>query len=240
MRILLFVCFLYLLVGCSTIQGLFGGRDLDVAEGTVPTEVERTPRYSDSPQMNVPAQRQYKRMSRSRLEEESELHSQAGSMWVSEGQGAYLFVQNKSRREGDVLNVKLEGAALKQVETKVGVIKDLLKQLEEQQQQRLGATDGDPSRAPAAAKPEAKKEEKKDETDLSGVQNISTKIVERMGDGNYRVRGSQPFMINKREYKVIATGLIRPEDFNDAGVASDKLLDPQFDVVSVRRRVTNE
>ena len=43
-------------------------------------------------------------------------------------------------------------------------------------------------------------------------------------------------MIGKREYKVIVTGMIRPEDFNDqAAVSSGKLMDPQFDVVSIRR-----
>ena len=47
-------------------------------------------------------------------------------------------------------------------------------------------------------------------------------------------------MIGKREYKVIITGMIRPEDFNDEGVSSVKLLDPQFDVVSIRRNTKNE
>jgi flagellar L-ring protein precursor FlgH len=47
-------------------------------------------------------------------------------------------------------------------------------------------------------------------------------------------------MIGKREYKVIVTGLIRPEDFNDAGIISEKLLDPQYDVVSLRKTKSNE
>ena len=64
---------------------------------------------------------------------------------------------------------------------------------------------------------------------------VPTRIVERLPDGNYSVKGAQPFMIGKREYKVIVTGMIRPEDFNDEGVSSNKLLDPQYDVVSIRR-----
>jgi flagellar L-ring protein precursor FlgH len=201
-------------------------------------------RYSENPQMSVPSNRQYKRMTRSRLEDESDLGAQAGSMWVMEGQGAYLFAQNKSRREGDVLNVKLDGPSLKQVETKVNVIKKLLKQLEDQEQANLNgglaAAETDPSRAPAAAaaKPEEKKDDSKEE--LANIQQISTKIVEKQADGNYRVRGAQPFMIGKREYKVIAAGLVRPEDFNDEGVSSTKLIDPQFDVVSIRRKPANE
>lgn len=242
MRVIAFFFLLVGLTGCSTFQGLFGDnavtQQLNLSK---PSE----PRYSENPQMNVPANRQYKRMTKSRMEEESDLGSQAGSMWVSEGQTSYLFVQNKSRREGDALNVRLEGPALKQVETKVGVIKKLLKQLEEQEQASLGggnlAQTENPAggdRAPAAAKPaEPKKDEKED---LSDVQNVSTRIVERMADGNYRVKGMQPLMIGKREYKVIVTGLIRPEDFNDEGVAASKLLDPQFDVVSVRRKQGRE
>jgi len=214
-----------------------------------PTDAVVTPdadggsvRYSENPQMSVPSNRQYKRMTRSRMEEEADLGSQAGSMWVMEGQGAYLFAQNKSRREGDVLNVKLDGPSLKQVETKVNVIKKLLKQLEEQELSNQGglaaSAEGDANRAPAAAKPEEAKDDAKEE--LANIQQISTKLVEKLADGNYRVRGAQPFMIGKREYKVIAAGLVRPEDFNDEGISSTKLIDPQFDVVSIRRKPNNE
>lgn len=232
-----------LLTGCSTMQGWFG--DNIVAE-KLNLAPERPARYSDNPQMSVPSNREYRRMTKSRMEEESELHSQAGSMWVSEGQSSYLFVQNKTRREGDIVNVKLEGAALKQVETKVSVIKKLLKQLEDQQnadlqRQKLADNAGDGSRGPASEAPKkeeaAPKEEKEDLTELGSVP---TRIVEKMPDGNYRVKGAQPFMIGKREYKVIVTGLIRPEDYNDEGITSAKLLDPQYDVVSVRRKQGNE
>lgn len=214
-----------------------------------------TPKYSDNPNMGVPTDRQYKRMTRNRLEEESDLGANAGSTWVMEGQGAYLFAQNKMRKEGDLLNVKLDGPAMKQVETKVSVIKKLLKQLEEQQlqqqQQELKnslAQNGEPSRDPAsaeAAKPAAPvaaaaKPEEKEEGGLGEVQTIPTRLIEKLADGNYRIKGQQPFMIGKREYKVLVTGLIRPEDFNDQGISSDRLLDPQYDVVSIRKNTRNE
>lgn len=239
MKKTIFCALLSLLTGCANFQGLFG--DNVVTEKlnlSRPAE-----RYSENPQLNVPANRQYKHMTKQRMEEDAELHSQAGSMWVSEGQGSYLFVQNKSRREGDAMNVKLEGAALRQVETKVGVIKKLLKQLEDQEQEaqnRLAANGENGDRAPAAVKAAEPKKEKDEKEDLSDVQNISTRIVEKMADGNYRVKGMQPFMIGKREFKVIVTGLIRPEDYNDEGIPSSKLLDPQFDVVSVRRKQPHE
>lgn len=231
--------------GCATLKGWMGMDDETVK--AMPLDLEGKPltKFSDSPEVLNPSQRQYRKMTRTRMEEESELQANAGSMWVMEGQGAYLFAQNKTRREGDVLNVKMEGSAQKQVETKVSVIKKLLKQLEEEElrakqpqesQPTPGLAEGQPTpgnkveRAPAAAA--APKEEKEEPLEIGAVP---TKIVERLADGNYRVKGAQPFMIGKREYKVIVTGLIRPEDFNDQGISSNQLLDPQFDVVSIRR-----
>ncbi|MBX2995068.1 MAG: flagellar basal body L-ring protein FlgH [Bdellovibrionaceae bacterium] len=238
LRALLFGCFIVAAVlsaGCATWESA------KESVGLVPTtpEGETIEKFSDNPNMLNVANRNYKRMTRQRMEEEAEIHSQAGSMWVNDGQGAYLFAQNKSRREGDLLNVKIEGAAQKQIETKVAVIKKLLKQLEDEElksqkpQQNLADGGGDAKRAPASA-PAAPKSEEKDEP--LQLEAVPTRIVERMADGNYRVKGQQPFMIGKREYKVIVTGLIRPEDFNDEGVGSGKLLDPQYDVVSIRKK----
>ncbi len=238
------------LCSCSTWNQFFG-------EGQSKTETvkETSTRYSENPQVGFAADRQYKKMTKSRLEEESELGSQAGSMWVMEGQGSYLFAQNKARREGDVLNVRMEGPAFKQVEVKVNVIKKLLKQLEDQEkeaqlQQKLAA-EKSADRTPASEKAsvqnpptnknaEVGKETKEDKQDFSDIQQIQTRIVEKLPDGNYRVKGAQPFMIGKREYKVIVTGMIRPEDYNDEGVSSNKLLDPQFDVVSIRKKEKSE
>ncbi|NUN05956.1 MAG: flagellar basal body L-ring protein FlgH [Bdellovibrio sp.] len=244
--------------GCATMKELMASLDSPKNDDSATPEAgPSTPKYSDNPNMGVPTDRQYKRMTQNRLEEESDLGASAGSTWVMEGQGAYLFAQNKMRKEGDLLNVKLDGPAMKQVETKVSVIKKLLKQLEEQQlqqqQQELKnslAQNGEPSRDPAsveaAAKPAAPavaaaaKPEEKEEGGLGEVQNIPTRLIEKLADGNYRIKGQQPFMIGKREYKVLVTGLIRPEDFNDQGISSDKLLDPQYDVVSIRKNTRNE
>lgn len=204
-------------------------------------------RFSENNQILNTSDRNYKKMTRSRMEEESELHAQAGSMWVMEGQGAYLFAQNKTRKEGDLLNVQVEGPAQKQVEMKVDVIKTLLKQLEDEEKKALQAPALADGKKPdveaqkiAEQKDDGKREpasEKKDEAASSAdaVKTVPTRIIEKLADGNYRVRGQQPFMIGQREYKVIVTGVIRPEDFNDDGVSSNRLLDPQFDVVSLRR-----
>lgn len=239
--------------GCSTLESFISAQNSPPGDtGHIETPAHQTgiERFSDNPNMIPPTARQYRRMTKSQMEDESELHSQAGSMWNSEGQGAYLFTQNKTRREGDLLNVKLEGPGQKQVETKVGVIKKLLKQLEEQEAEKAAVEAGglaanqtkdEANRGPASigsgagannAAPKVEKEEKEEPLDIGP---IPARIVERSPDGNYRVKGAQPFMIGKREYKVILTGIIRPEDFNDEGVGSNKVIDPQYDVVSLRR-----
>ena len=126
------------------------------------------------------------------------------------------------------------------------MIKTLLKQLEEEEKKAMSplasggpasqklAEGKDDGRGPASV-PTDKKEENETST-ADAVKEVPTRIIEKLADGNYRVKGQQPFMIGQREYKVIVTGVIRPEDFNDAGVSSNKLLDPQFDVVSIRKK----
>lgn len=244
---------LVLSTGCATVKGWFGMGEKKVEKPVFAIEGEPSTKFSENSYMPSTANRQYKRMTRQRMEEESELHAQAGSMWVMEGQGAYLFAQNKARREGDALNIKIEGPAQKQIETKVSVIKKLLKQLEDeerkakelqqlQQQQQngqapaqnLAATDAaaQAQRAPAA-EAEKKKDEKEEEVKIDVVP---SRIVERQPDGNFRVKGQQPFMIGKREYKVIVTGIIKPEDYSDDGTGSNKMIDPQYDVVSIRKK----
>lgn len=222
-------CFLLLVLawtfsGCSTIG--------DKVNDVVPF-LDSPVRYSESPQMASGAERKYQSMNRAEIEDASELQAQAGSMWMMEGQTSYLFLQNRSRKEGDALQVKLEGAGQKQVETKVVVIKKLLKQLEEQNRgTRLSENESDPSRAPAST-PAKKPEE--DKPDLSDVAIIPAKITEKTPDGMYRIKGSQPLMIDDKEFKVIMTGILKADDYNDEGVSSNKLIDPQYDVVSIRR-----
>ena len=98
------------------------------------SDEEPLTRYSSLNNMAPPSDRQYKRMTRERMEEESQLNSSAGSLWKMEGQTSYLFAENKHRQEGDPTSIKLEGSALKFVENKAYVIKDLLGQLDEQKQ----------------------------------------------------------------------------------------------------------
>ena len=275
--------------GCATVMGEPEKEvaPVPVAEVKPPepvpdlTEVEDEEpltKYSQMNNMAPPSDRQYKRMTRKKMEEESELGSSAGSLWKMEGQTSYLFTQNKHRREGDPTVIKMEGPALKIIENKAHVVQELLGQLEEQKlraeedakhataeklrlsqlqeekklraeriakgeivvdpmdeaQNELDAKAIEAARAPASIASAAKSpvEEK---IDLKDVELIPSKIVEKMDDDTYRIRGQQYLTIKKKAYKVIATALIRAEDFNDAGVSSTKLIDAQYDVIHVKR-----
>lgn len=227
------------------------------------------PRFSEVENTRVPANRQYKRMNKQRFEEEAEVHPAAGSLWVMEGQGAYLFAQNQIRQVGDILNINIEGAPKMQLQTKTKVISKLLERLERPQMrgpanaqaqnganaagaqgqnppaagqaqnangqagaanapggaQAAGATGAPGAPAEETAKPEAKFD----------VATVPARIVEVLRDGSYRVKGSQQLMIGKREYRVIVTGIVKPEDFNEEGTNASRLLDSQFDIVSQKR-----
>ena len=241
-------------------------------------EVEPLTKYSDLNNMAPPSDRNYRRMTRKTMEDEAELQASAGSLWVMEGQTSFLFAQNNHHDEGDPTAIKMEGTALKQIESKVAVIQDLLTDLEAQkikaeedqknqeaETKRLaeleqakkvidaknasdptydpyeGKYPPDPSlaaRAPAAVekKPEVAKVVPKIEVlDLKEVENIPSRIVEKTKDGMYRIRGQQFLTIKKRPYKVIATALVRPEDFNMASISSTKLVDPQYDVIHIKK-----
>lgn len=256
-----------------------------------PVEVEPVVKYSTEPNYAPVSDRDYKRMTRQRMEDESALNAGAGSLWVMEGQTSYLFAQNKQHRPGDPTKIRVEGAALKQLETKVSTIQELLNQLEEQRiqaeleqkkieedkkreeykQQRLAeiekekekivtdksagddatdekvqklAEDNVNKRMPAAveepadkakfemAKKDASKQEK---PDLKDIEFIPSRIVEKTASGLYKISGQQMMTIKKRPYKVIATGLVRPEDFDEVNIGSDKIFEPQYDVIHIKK-----
>ncbi|MFZ3228755.1 MAG: flagellar basal body L-ring protein FlgH [Pseudobdellovibrio sp.] len=243
---------------------------------------EKLSKYSEVSNMPAPSDRSYRRMTRQKMEEESDLQASAGSLWKMDGQASYLFAQNKHRTEGDPTSIKLEGAAIKQIESKVAVVQDLINELEIQKLQaeedakkaeaeklRLaeieklkpviitdkndpnydayaGQYPGDLMAAEKLAeegrKPAAVAEKKpvvppkeQEKIDLKDVESVPAHIVERMQNGMYRISGQQTITIKKRPYKVIATGLVRPEDFDDNSISSVKLLEPQYDVIHMKR-----
>ncbi len=220
------------------------------AESTAP---QKPLSYSDTQNYRKGEQRRYVRMTKDQFEAEAKIGAQEGSLWVMEGQRGYLFSQNIVRLVGDMLNIKLEGPARTQVETKVSVIKKLLKKIDGPTRRVAGEdSDGDKKedkdkekekpakekskdKDTATAKKDGEGEAGKDEESEYGIDTVPTRIVQRLADGNYRIKGSQSFMIGKREFRVIITGIVRDQDFNDEGISSQALLEPIYDVVSVKK-----
>lgn len=267
--------------GCASFgkkfKAFLNGKSADELEQASAPKVS-TPKFSETDSVPYGVDRKYRRMSRDRFEDEAEVAAGAGSLWVMEGQGAYLFAQNRTRLVGDILAVRIEGTPLTRLQTKTRVIAKLLERLEKptdtgvmrgpasqtsptavggaaaptQSAGAPGQTQGTapgavPGQAPApgqeapgamgAASTAGAPAPAKPEVPFN-VQSVPTRIVEVLRDGSYRVKGSQEFMIGKREYRVIVTGIVRPEDFNDEGLGAEKLLDPQFDIVSAKRGAT--
>ncbi len=242
------------MTGCSSfgkkLKAFMGGKSSEAPVARKTSGVK----YSDSSNVYSGARRQYRRVTKQSLEDEAQLDAGTGSLWVMEGQGAYLFAQNTVRMVGDPIAVQIEGEPREQLEAKVDVIKRLWARFEERQaRMRAPASEENSKNAKAKAGAEPDKEQEaaqkakeeranqlaaaaaSDKPDFN-VRNVPTRIVERMSDGNYRVKGTQPFMIGSREYKVIVTGIVRSEDFNEDGIQASRLLDPKFDIVSVRRK----
>ena len=230
----------------SFISGKSGKSRAAVAR-TSPTAGRGPVHFSQRQDLRFDSKRKYRRMTKGRFENLGKVNSDAGSLWVMDGQGAYLFSQNRVRKTGDLLNVRLTGAAKEQLEAKVKVIKRLTRKLELDRKSRRFLA------AQKNKKNRKKNAEKKDSTKTASrtnsssrtpasqrdgalkVKTILTRIVEKLPDGNYRVKGNQTFMIGKKEYKVIVAGVIRAEDFNEDGIDSVKILDAKYDIVSSRR-----
>lgn len=238
-------------VGCASfnrkLKSFLSGEEPGQA---APSQKSDLTKYSDNPEMPPGVRRQYKRTTRESLSNESALDQKAGSLWVMEGQGAYLFAQNVMRLIGDPIGVTLDGEPKEQLQAKVDVLRDLINKITERQaarQRALAAENGGGGDDKTAKEKDAKdtKEKDKDKKTADGkseqkpdfnVKIVPTRIVERTVEGNYRVKGSQPFLIGQREFKVIVTGVVRAEDFSDEGIASSRLLDPKFDIVSVKHQ----
>lgn len=248
----------FALTGCSS----FGKKWRELVTGKS-AEVERRPQsysgptYSQQNQLAPTTERKYKRTTRKSFQDGAHLEARAGSLWVMEGQGAYLFSENTVRMIGDPIAVTIDGEPREQLATKADVIAGLLKQLEERRKRALNRNqaakdkkndekkegDGENVQQSIGNMPTPNDDLNAGRTPASStpadsknftVKNVPTRVVERLVDGNYRVRGSQPFMIGSREYKVIVSGIVRAEDFNERGINASQLLDASFDIVSTK------
>jgi len=222
---------------------LRGGERSSLAEDA-PIKPRHT-KFSENPNLYNNTRRQYKRTTRQSLAEEAQLKDKAGSLWVTEGQGSYLFSQNIIRMIGDPMSVRIDGEPKEQLQSKANVIRKLLARLEARlrfQAKRIPADNlavANTTEQASRAKSASEKGDKKSGAALKDfpVKSVPTRVTERLTDGNYRIRGSRPFMIGLREHKVIVTGIVRAEDFSDTGISASKLLESKFDIVSVKRKI---
>lgn len=221
------------LTGCAsfgrTLKGWVGG-DVDKP---------KSKRVVKNSVGKIDKRKKYRRMDHESLQEKSKLSADSGSLWIERGQGSYLFTQNTNRLIGDLVNVEIKGHPKKQIETKVNVIQSLIDKIKAQAEARKLASQarkgkkGTKVTAAAAPPTPAKKP-----TQKFDVKIVPSRITEITKDGSYMVKGEQPFMIGKREYKLMVKGIVRQEDFDDQGISAETLLDPSFDIVTNRRKRT--
>jgi flagellar L-ring protein precursor FlgH len=212
-------------------------------------------RYSS--RKNIPYRgkgRNYVRMTKQKFEERARIQENAGSLWVNEGQNSYLFTQNLVRQLGDIIRVELDGQPKQQLATKVTVLKKLLLRHRKAKRRMPASRKATAVKGKAAAVDEKKedaqaakkkaqeaKKQKEEENEVKNatfaVQKVPARITERLGDGSYRVRGKSSFMIGRREYRVIVSGLVKAGDIADDSVSASKMIDANFDIVSLKREV---
>ncbi len=220
------------LTGCAS----FGRFMKEMVGGKVTQKTKSTSQTSVG---KIAKNKNYQRTDHQTLQEESKLGADSGSLWIERGQGSYLFTQNTNRLIGDLVNVEIEGQAKKQIETKVSVIQNLLDRIMKQRaERRMALEDRNSSgkRAPASKKTAAAPAAPKKPEAKFDVKVVPSQITEIMKDGSYVVEGDQPFMIGKREYKLVVKGIVRQEDFDDEGISAETMLDPKFDIVTNRSK----
>ncbi|MFK8138319.1 MAG: flagellar basal body L-ring protein FlgH [Bdellovibrionales bacterium] len=213
-------------------KALVGGKAS--VEGAASKQVKSFNSSPNSSYRGIP--RHYKRMTQAKLEAENKIDQDSGSLWVNEGQTSYLFAQNNQRLVGDIVNVQIKDVAKRQLDTKVKVIKNLI---DLRKKRKVAAVNRAKTKkaGTATTQPTAPSSNKSSDSKESAfkVEEVPARIVETFPDGSYRVRGSRSFMIDRSEYKVIVTGVVKPTDIQDSKVDSGKVLEPKFDVVSTRR-----
>src|SRR5262245_46948113 len=90
--------------GCASfgkkIKAFLNGTNPNASAQTATKPANGT-KFSNTGDIAPKVRRQYRRTTKESLAEESNLDAKAGSLWVMEGQGAYLFSQNIVRMVGD-------------------------------------------------------------------------------------------------------------------------------------------
>jgi flagellar L-ring protein FlgH len=156
----------------------------------------------------------------------------------------------------EILNEKKQDIKLKQDEIKKQMTPEYQQEQEDIKAESRGLAsiiglDNEEPEAPTGPTPEqqlkdqdkALKNIDEEEQDIKGlakskefpIRTVSTRVMEIQKDGNYRIRGEQPFMIGKREYKLLVAGTVRAEEYNEKGMSAEALIDPVFDIISDKK-----
>jgi flagellar L-ring protein precursor FlgH len=229
-RFALVACLGFSSVNCAsfnqTLKSWFGSEDDKKVAHTPPVTS-----FANQPDVQTAKERKYRRVTKDNFAEDQGLEESAGSLWRKEGQASYLFSQNNLRLMGDIINVDVEGKAADNLAAKLALIKQNLARIEnpkpkgKTERQPAGTTDstqvadnGDDKKAKEAA-------DKKFDT-------VPCRITERNADGSYRVKGQTPVYVGRHEYRLIVTGLVRPDDVSSDVVGSSKIIDGKFDLVA--------
>lgn len=167
-----------------------------------------------------------------------------GSLWSSEGQGAYLFSENTLRSVGDPITVLLNGAVKQQIISKKNVIEQFLnrKKTKFNYKSIVSERNKKESREKGIKeKDDLKKHEKGfSNKNFFQVESIPTKITEKISQNHYRIEGHQVFLIGRRQYSVLASGVVRLQDLLEDKIEATRLMDAYFDVVKFKKGFQRE
>jgi flagellar L-ring protein FlgH len=258
-QILFLIAFTLSAAGCASLghklKAWLGGKpDTDYAEASTGGGDHAAPSYNSMPNMMAGKERKYKRVTKDNFSDEQMLEDNSGSLWRKEGQGSYLFSQNNLRQIGDILNVEIEGKAADNLTAKLAIIKANLTRIEVPPPQRALASRGVPRPDTTASndqnktgdqnKPvdanqqaQAAEQQKEDAREkvkeaLARFDDVPCRIVDKNSDGSYRVKGQSSIYVGRHEYRLIVTGIVRPDDINSEVVASTRVLEGKYDLVA--------
>jgi len=198
--------------------------------------------FANQPNVSTGKDRKYRRVTKDNFGDDEGLEESSGSLWRKEGQASYLFSQNNLRLMGDIINVDVEGKAADNLGAKLAIIKQNLARIENPKptSNKGAGKDRQPAAAEAGgaagdagqtedAKAKALAEKKFD--------SVPCRITERNPDGSYRVKGQSSVYVGRHEYRLIVTGLVRPDDVTSDVVGSSKLIDGKFDLVASNKEL---
>ncbi len=264
LSILIMAVLLIAISGCASLgkkwKSLVSGSDGDQAantNGEGKAKSPAAPSFNNDPSFGTFKDRQYKRVTKQNFSDEQSLEENAGSLWKKEGQGSFLFAQNNLRVIGDIVNVEIEGKVADNLTIKANLLKKSQTRAEVPAPKAVPRSvakiprpgDANSDRAPAQTnnnapppapavdgdgnvQAAAPAEKQKDNLKFDSVP---CRIVEKNGDGSYRVKGLQTFFIGKKEYRMIVTGNIRPDDISTDSISSSKIIDSKFDLVATNK-----